>query len=205
MKRCTLLLVFFLATWARADYLGSWKLNDYVTVTVTTHQFSTGAAYAATGDVLLDIYEDATTTELIDDTVLAQFDGRTALYQARVQLTAAAGFEKGKHYTCVIAATVDGVAALTTHTFQIEAAANATAVNGVSTANITAVNANLGTVQPVNQTGTGASAVVTTDAQATLANETYGLSALKTLIDAVKTVVDAVNAASTKPAWNGRR
>lgn len=49
--------------------------------------------------------------------------------------------------------------AQTTNALQV----NATAVNGVSTSSVTTVNANLGTTQPTNFTGTGASALVQTD------------------------------------------
>ncbi len=56
MKRWLIPLVLLLASVARGDYLGPWKIGDYVTVTACTHGFSTGAAYAATGDVHLDIY-----------------------------------------------------------------------------------------------------------------------------------------------------
>ncbi|MHC4744501.1 MAG: hypothetical protein ACYS8Z_21510 [Planctomycetota bacterium] len=134
MKRFAFILILLCASVCCGDeYLGSWKIDDYVTITVTTHQFSTGAAYAATGNVLLDIYEDATDTEIVNDTTMSNFDSRTGLYQARVQLLTATGFEKGKHYTCVVAATVDGVAALWTANFQIEAEVDSQTNSGTVT------------------------------------------------------------------------
>jgi hypothetical protein len=135
-----LILPILAVALARGDYLGSWDINDYVTVTATTHRFSSGAAYAATGDVHLDIYEDSTTTQIVDDTDMTAFDSVTGLYLARVQLLAATGFEAGKHYTCVIAATVDGVSGIATHNFQIQAKTNVVAVDG-NTATVDAFNA----------------------------------------------------------------
>lgn len=46
----------------------------------------------------------------------------------------------------------------------LQVAADAKAINGVSTSNVTAVNASVGTTQPVNFTGTGTSAYVKGDA-----------------------------------------
>jgi hypothetical protein len=116
-------------------YLGSWKIDDYVPIPVACHRFTTGAAYAPT--VLnYSIYEDGGTAPLIEneDMVPASpFDAIVGLYLARPQLTAAAGFEKGKNYTVVIAATVDGVAALETHTFQIEAEVDSNTNSGLVT------------------------------------------------------------------------
>lgn len=171
MKRAAILLAILLCAAARADYLGSWKINDYVTVQATTHRFSTGAAYAATGNVLLDIYEADTDEQIVDDTVLAAFDSVTGLYLAKVQLLTATGFEAGKHYTCVIAATVDGVAGICTHQFQILAAVD---VQTVETADATTT---LGTAQ-------------TGDSYAIVNSGTYGNSALKTLIDAITGTYD---------------
>src|SRR5574343_436777 len=95
-------------------YLGSWKIDDYLPIPVTTHRFSSGAAYAPTS-LTYSIYEDATTTGLYEDvdmTPASPFDGVVGFYLARVQLTAAAGFEKGKNYTVLIKATVDSVSAI---------------------------------------------------------------------------------------------
>lgn len=112
-------------------YLGSWKIDDYVNIPVTTHKFSTGAAFAPTV-LTYSIYEDATAVGLdedVDMTVASPFDSVVGFYLARRQLTAAAGFEKGKNYTVLIKATVDSVSAITAHTFQIEAEVDANAVS----------------------------------------------------------------------------
>lgn len=113
-------------------YLGSWKIDDYLPIPVTTHKFSTGAAFAPTS-LTYSIYEDATATGLdedVDMTPASPFDGVVGFYLARRQLTAAAGFEKGKNYTVLVKATVDGVAAIAAHTFQIEAEVDANVVSG---------------------------------------------------------------------------
>lgn len=120
MKLLALSLLVLLGTGtARAEYLGSWSIGDYVTVRATTHQFSTGSAMAATGDVHLTIYEDDTADQIVTNTDMAAFDGVTGLYLVKVQLLALTGFEAGKHYTCLKVATVDGVTAISTDSFQI--------------------------------------------------------------------------------------
>jgi len=103
-------------------YLGSWRIDDYLPIPVTTHKLATGEAYAPTV-LTYSIYEDAGTTgidENVNMTPASPFDSVVGFYLARRQLTTAAGFEKGKNYTVLIKATVDGVSAITSHTFQIE-------------------------------------------------------------------------------------
>ena len=128
MKRAILVLMLCLSSLCFADYLGSWKIGDYVTITATTHQFSTGNAYAATGNVTYSIYEDSNATQLIDANAMPTFDSITGLYLGRQQLTTALGFERSKHYTVLVKATVDSVSAITTHTFQINAAVDVNTV-----------------------------------------------------------------------------
>lgn len=101
-------------------YLGSWKIDDYLTIPITTHRFSSGAAYAAT-TISYRIYEDNTNTEIVADTGMSNFDAETGMYLGRLALAAATGFEKGKCYTVLTKATVDGVEAIHVDTLQIEA------------------------------------------------------------------------------------
>jgi len=105
-------------------YLGCWEIDQYLPIPATCHRFSTGAAYLPT-TLTYSIYEEAGTTGLyenVDMVPASPFDSITGLYYARVQLTTAAGFEENKNYIVVIKATVDSVAAIETHTFQIKAA-----------------------------------------------------------------------------------
>jgi len=147
-------------------YLGSWKIDDYLPIPVTTHRFSSGAAYAPTS-LTYSIYEDATATGLYEDvdmTVASPFDTVTGFYLSRVQLTAAAGFEKGKNYTVLIKATVDSVAAIAAHTFQIEAEVDANMVSdktayGLADDAITAAKFDESTAFPVKSADTGATQI----------------------------------------------
>lgn len=118
MKRAMLLSVCLCAV-AQADYLGTFKINDYLFESVTLHRFSSGAAYDATGDVHMDVYEIGNAAQIIDDNDLTKFDTVTGFYGTLTQLKASTGFEAGKMYTCLISATVDGVAAIHKDTFQI--------------------------------------------------------------------------------------
>lgn len=125
-------------------YLGSWKIDDYITIPAHTTRFSSGAAYDATS-ITFRVYEDVTNTEIVSDTAMTKFDTETGFYLNQLQLTAAAGFEKGKAYTVLIKATVDGVAGTASHTFQIEAEVDANvvsdktgyALSGTQTFNVT--------------------------------------------------------------------
>ena len=104
-------------------YLGEYRINDYVLIAVQLHRFSSGAVYAPTGDVHYTIYENDTDNGPDGNPAasahLAQRGSKTGFYTARVQLTAAAGYETGKDYLVLIEATVDGVAAAEVHTFRV--------------------------------------------------------------------------------------
>lgn len=102
-------------------YLGSYGIDEYVPIPVTTHRFSTGAAYACTS-LTYSIYEEGNTTGLdedVDMTPASPFDSITGFFYARRQLTAAAGFENNKTYVVLVKATVDSVAAIESHVFQV--------------------------------------------------------------------------------------
>jgi hypothetical protein len=114
------------------SYLGEYLIDEYVTLTAATHRFSSGAAYAPTS-ITYRIYEDSTNVEIVTDTAMTNFDGETGLYLDRVQLTAAAGFEDGKHYTALIKATVDSVAAIAVVTWRVRTnPANVTQICGAA-------------------------------------------------------------------------
>jgi hypothetical protein len=116
-------------------YLGSFAINDYLGIPADCHKFTTGAAFAPTV-LTYTIYEDSTDVGLIaenvDMVVASPFDAIVGHYWIRLQLTAASGFELGKNYHVVIKATVDGVAAITTHTFQMLAKVDARAIDGTA-------------------------------------------------------------------------
>lgn len=111
-------------------YLGSWKINDYLTFTCNTHTPSTGAATDADSVPAYRVYEDETGTAIEND-VLAKLDdaNTTGFYSERIQLLDATGYEKGKTYTIYIAGTVGGVTGTMSHTFQIEAEVDANIVS----------------------------------------------------------------------------
>jgi len=120
------------------SYLGSWKIDDQLCILATCHRFTSGAAYAPTV-ITYTIYEDDNTSHLVENVDMvpaAPFDGIVGLYLSKIQLTTVMGFEKGKNYLVVIKATVDGVGAIATHTFQIEAEVDANAVSPTVSANV---------------------------------------------------------------------
>lgn len=102
-------------------YLGSFGIDEYVGIPAATHRFSSGAAYVASV-LTYSIYEEETAVGLdedVDMTPATPFDSIVGCYWVRRQLTTAAGFEAGKNYLVVVKATVDSVAAITMHTFQM--------------------------------------------------------------------------------------
>ena len=115
-------------------YLGSFAIDDYVGIPAATHRFTTGAAYAPSA-LTYSIYEEATDVGIAENTDMtpaSPFDGIVGCYWIRVQATAAAGFEVGKNYLVVVKATVDSVAAIQMHTFQIGAKVDAKYVAGTA-------------------------------------------------------------------------
>lgn len=101
------------------QYLGEYRIDDWITFGAQLHRFSSGAVYAPTGNVTYTFYENNSTTGAPTGGNLAQLNSKTGLYTARVQLTAASGFEAGKDYLIHIEATVDSVAAATLLMFRI--------------------------------------------------------------------------------------
>jgi len=102
-------------------FLGTYDIDEYVPIPAVTHRFSSGAAYAPTA-ITYSIYEEGSATGLdenVDMTPASPFDSVVGFYYVRRQLTAAAGFERGKTYVVLVKATVDAVAAIVYHIFQI--------------------------------------------------------------------------------------
>ena len=114
-------------------YLGSWKIDDYLTFPANTHNASTGAATDADAVPAYRIYEDETATPIVTGNMALLDSSNTAgFYSEQVQLTAASGFEKGKSYTIYISAAVSSVTGTMSHTFQIEAEVDANTVSATN-------------------------------------------------------------------------
>lgn len=129
MKKAFVIIVLLLASAVSGTYLGTWNIDEYVTITATTHQFSSGSATDVTGTITMRIYEDDNDVQL-ETLSMAKFDSNDGLYEQKTQLTAAKGYQAGKHYTVIIKATVDGVTAITTKNFQILGAVDTRTVLG---------------------------------------------------------------------------
>ncbi len=107
-------------------YIGSWKIDDYLTFVCNTHRFDTGVATDADSAPTYRIYEDETATPILTGSLALLDSANTAgFYSERVQLTAANGLERGKTYTIYISATVNSVESTISHSFQIEALVDA--------------------------------------------------------------------------------
>ncbi len=107
-------------------YLGSWKIDNYLTFVCNTHTPATGAATDADAAPAYRIYEDETTAPIVTGNLaLLDAANTTGFYSERIQLTAANGFEKGKTYHIYISAAVGGITGTISHEFQIEAVVDA--------------------------------------------------------------------------------
>jgi hypothetical protein len=90
----------------------TYYLDQTVTCYLATSQFSTGAAFDATGNPAYRVYEQNTNTPILTGSFALLDDASTVgLYSVNIAATAANGFEVGKTYCVYGTATVDGVAA----------------------------------------------------------------------------------------------
>lgn len=114
------------------SYLGSWKIDDYLTFCCNTHDPDTGVATDADSVPTYRVYEDETGAAILNG-VTAKLDdaNTTGFYSERIQLTAVNGFEKGKTYTIYISATVDGDTGTMHHNFQMEAEVDCNTASGL--------------------------------------------------------------------------
>lgn len=112
------------------SYLGSWKIDDYLTFYANTHNATSGHATDADAVPFYHIYEDETATPLVTGSMALLDAGSTiGFYSERVQLTAASGFEKGKCYGIYVRAAVNNVTGTFHSTFQVEAEVDANVVS----------------------------------------------------------------------------
>jgi hypothetical protein len=110
-------------------YLGSWKIDDLATFTVTTHA-TTGASTDADDVPAYRVYENETGTAILTGSMAKLDDSNTTgYYSEQVTLSAANGFEKGKSYSIIVSAAVGGTSGATTFHFQIEAEVDANIVS----------------------------------------------------------------------------
>lgn len=127
------------------SYLGSYKIDDYLTFCANTHDPDTGVATDADSVPTYRVYEDETATPILTgSTALLDAANTTGFYSERVQLTAANGLEKGKCYTIYITATVDSDTGTMHHTFQIEAEVDANTVSATADVNVTQISGDSG-------------------------------------------------------------
>jgi hypothetical protein len=192
-------------------FLGTYAIDEYVAVPAVTHRFSTGAAYAPSA-VSYSIYEEGSATGLdenVDMTPASPFDSVVGLYYARRQLTAAAGFQANKTYVVVVKATVDSVAAIDAHVFQVrpQQTGDAYAVVNSGTYGNSAIKAQLADIHDTDLTAvkTDTAAILTdtgTDGVvvAAASKAGYALSSA-----GVQAIWDALSSALTTVGSIGRR
>ena len=115
-------------------YLGSWKIDDYLTFYCNTHDPDTGVVTDADSVPSYRVYEDETGTAILTGSMAKLDDANTTgFYSERIQLTAANGFEKGRQYVVYISATVGGDTGTIHHTWQMEAEVDANSASSTVT------------------------------------------------------------------------
>jgi ubiquinone biosynthesis protein UbiJ len=173
------------------EYLGDIPAGNVLDFKFSTND-GTGAPATLSGSPAISVYKDNSTTESTSGVALTvDFDARTGCNHCRIDTSSDGTFYAAGHeYQAVITTGTSGsvsVVGVPVAHFSIEnrtqksdvrkwngtsVASPATAgipevnvknVNNVATSSVTAVNANLGTTQPTNFTGTGGSALVKTD------------------------------------------
>lgn len=103
------------------SYLGSWNINEYLTLNCVTKRPDTGALNVADIVPQYLIYEDETTTPIVIGSYENFFSSNPAFYKKRIQLTTASGFNQGSTYTVYTSGQVSGVAGAKIDNFQINA------------------------------------------------------------------------------------
>ena len=101
-------------------FVGTFKLNDVITIPCVTASPSTGAAKVADSSPTYRIYK-ANSTIPVQTGSMAALDNinTTGLYGANVQLSLVKGFIKGKSYVVYVEAVVETIKGTTVYTFQI--------------------------------------------------------------------------------------
>ena len=100
-------------------YIGSWKLDDKITLGVVTSSPSTGAKLAADSNPTYRVYKDLNAIPISLGTLLPLDSGNTTgLYANQLHVTTS-GYNYGNSYNVYISTTVSGVSATTLRTFQV--------------------------------------------------------------------------------------
>jgi hypothetical protein len=85
-------------------------IDEVVHFTVTTRDPATGGESDATGDVVFNIYEEATDTPIAGSPItMTKRTSLTGRYRGTFTMSAANGFEAGKFYDVIVSGTVVGV------------------------------------------------------------------------------------------------
>src|SRR3990167_1402074 len=86
--------------------MNDYTIDDVIFLPFTTRAFATGVPTAMAGSPTVEIYENASTTPIVEGAgklVLTQgLNSIAGFHMATVTLSTANGFEAGKHYTLVV-------------------------------------------------------------------------------------------------------
>src|SRR5271157_1848652 len=126
MKKTTaILLVLVLAATASAEFLGRYRINDYIEFSVNVHSASTGASAAADCNPTYYVFKDGVylasqTGYLTNSGTAGTGDANiTGLYSARIQLTAANGYATNSTYRVDVNVQQNALLASKSYNFQI--------------------------------------------------------------------------------------
>lgn len=171
------------------SYLGDFPTSALVVFNFNTASFTDGSPITLGGTPALSVYKNSTTESTAGITLSVDYDSRTGMHHVAIDTSADGTFyASGNDFSVVITTgTVGGTSVVgrVVGEFSINnrggnvtrwngtaVASPATAgipdvnvknINNVAATSVTTINANLGTTQPVNFTGTGASALAKSD------------------------------------------
>jgi len=136
-----------------------YKIDDVINLPFTTRAFATGVPTVLAGSPTVELYEDASVTPIVEGAgklvLTISLNGIAGFNIATATLSAANGFEIGKHYTLVIkTGTVGGTSVVgeVVYEFTIQFMApltNITAASGIVLSCVTHTGAVIPTVSAV--------------------------------------------------------
>lgn len=182
--------------------LGDRALGSTVDLKFTTQVNGTPTALA--GSPAISVYMSGTSTPITSGvTFTGSYNSTTGLNDVSIVASSGNGFNAGEDYDVVITTgTLGGISAVGTVVghFSLNLG-NIASINDVSASSVTTINANQGTTQPVNFTGTGSSAYIKSDMQ-DIAGSAVSASSAQIGVNLVNIAGSAVSTSSAQLGVN---
>jgi len=184
--------------------LGDRALASTLSFLFNTHK-ADGTPITLAGTPVVSVYKNSTTQSTSGVTLTVGYDGLTGMHQVIIDTSLDGAFyATGNDFNVVITTgTVDSISVVgaVVGKFSI-GRQNISHMNSIAASSVTTINANQGQTQPVNFTGTGASAYVKTDI-ISAAGTAWGSGAITDGVFGASTYPRAIRTNSTNGAAAG--